>query len=228
MTTYAPESKPERADYAVEAMLKLARYLRVPGAYDVMVHISDDVSASASCLKMIAGAETIVGAQRVAFHQKKHSGIGGSLNHTLSSLSPDDIWLYTTDDWVLTAPLDLTKALRLMQGAPAYEMVRLGPIHPNVYCKTVFQQDIGWWLQLHEDMGGYVFATRPFLARVGPFQRRGFKEHCDAYECEKEYAEYVGSGSSELYDIAAVVDAQGLEGPWEHIGAVEVGDVYVP
>lgn len=151
-------------------------------------------------------------------------GIGGSLNRALTEVGDDDIWMYTTDDWVLTEKYDLTQATRLIRELN-YDYVRLGPPHPNIACTTRFQQGLGWWLDLAPECGGFAFATRPFLASkrfynvVGPF-----KEQRDAYECEKHYAREVQSVGY-LLNMAEVVNGS-LEGPWLHIGEVEVGDKF--
>jgi len=144
-----------------------------------------------------------------------HDGIGASLNRAVASLSRSEPWIYTTDDWLLTEPLGLRSPLRILQD---YDCVRLGPIHPNLFCTTKFEQGTGWWLELHANLGGFVFATRPFLANPSMINRVGpFDESLDSYEVERRY-------SLRFAAAGCTCAAMNLAGPWEHIGEYEVGD----
>lgn len=156
-------------------------------------------------------------------------GIGGSLNRALGLVGAGDPWMYTTDDWLLTGTYGIQQAVRLIREL-GYDYVRLGPPHPNVTCVTKFQQGLGWWLELVPQAPGYVFGTRPFLAHRRMVDYVGlFKERCDAYVCERDYADRVANKYSHMASdrLAEVVCQQGgLEGPWEHVGDFEVGDRY--
>jgi hypothetical protein len=162
---------------------------------------------------------------RIAGVTGPHNGIGASLNRAMTCLDPGEPWIYTTDDWKLPDGYDdsvnehinfeLAEWL-LTQG---YDMVRLGPMHPNLICVTKFTQGHGWWLDV-DPFNGYAFATRPFLAAPSLVEKIGpFKEGVDAYECEKDYADRIRQYTPDI-EIASVV----LHGPWEHIGEYEVGD----
>lgn len=151
-------------------------------------------------------------------------GLGGSLNRALGLVRPDSLWMYNTDDWVLEAEYDLTQAVRLIR-EHNYGYVRLGPPHPNVMCTTKFCQGLGWWLELMPWHGGFAFGTRPFLATRRFYEQvGGFKEQCDAYEVELDYCRRVQSKHEQLR-LAEVVSGS-LEGPWGHVGEVEVGRGY--
>lgn len=157
----------------------------------------------------------------------RHNGIGASLNRALQFVEKDEPWIYTTDDWKLPDMYDdsavesVNFELALWLLTQGYDVVRLGPIHPNLECTTMFQAGHGWWLDLHtsSQWGGFHFATRPFLAAPSLVQKVGpFEEGVDAYACEKDYSERVRDHGG--ISIAAI----NLAGPWEHIGEYEVGD----
>jgi len=151
-----------------------------------------------------------------------HNGIGSSLNRAINHLSvldPHEPWMYTTDDWLLTDNLDLTRAIQLLD--IGYDMVRVGPPHPNLECTIQFQAGIGWWLDIHTYLPatGFAFATRPFIAAPSLYRKIGaFKEGVDSYECERDYSDRVWDHGG--IKIAAVT----LHGPWEHIGEYAVGN----
>lgn len=210
MTTYNPEPEAPRFDYAARCLVAWHRYLRGPGAPPKYL-LADD--GSPHLLPLMGFAQIW---SDVTWTTGEHNGIGASLNRALDTLAPDEPWIYTTDDWLLTEPLDLALPLWLI--TQGYDIVRLGPIHPNLYARVKFTAGHGWWLDLDTFGGGYVFATRPFLAvpslleRVGPFQ-----EGVDAYVCERDYSDrFMHAGCK-----AAAIN---LAGPWEHIGEYEVGD----
>ena len=157
---------------------------------------------------------TVTGGERV--------GLGGSLNRALGLVEGSDLWMYTTDDWLLTEMYNLRQAVQLLV-EDGYDCVRLGPPHPNVAGQIKFRQGIGWWLELWPRCGYYTFATRPFVANRNFFDTVGpFKEQCDAYAMEKDYAERVVEDWYRV-SMAEVVNGS-LEGPWKHVGEVEVGD----
>lgn len=153
----------------------------------------------------------------------EHVGIGGSLNRTLREITTPAI-MYTTDDWLLTDWLNVHQALQLIE--KGYDFVRLGPIHPNLLCRTRFNVELGWWLDIDAANGGFAFATRPFVASRKLFDAIGpFKEGVDAYETEHDYSERVCDYSIRKRPIlCAQIGHISLSGPWEHIGEYEVGD----
>lgn len=206
MTTYAPENARERETYACRAFVSLAEYLQ--GA-NLQLHIADDGSFDDTYLLNILQSASQRWGRKSTKTNARRGGIGASLNAALNYID-DDLWLYTTDDWLLTRRLDLTKALKLLE--IGYDYVRLGPIHPHLACATEFNTDIGWWLRIHQKFGGFAFATRPFLAtkrfytRVGPF-----RERVDSYVCERDYADRVSE--IDTLSLAAV----NLAGPWDNL-----------
>jgi len=212
MTTYAPlgEVGEQRQKYAWQTIESLRVHLR--GA-NFRMHIADDGSAEQEFVKNLAGITCAYqGWQRAAsFTNAMRSGIGGSLNLALARLH-EDIWMYMTDDWLLTDALDISRAVDLIVRR-GYDYVRLGPIHPHLQCSTEFDQEIGWWLRIHQKWGGFCFATRPFLASKAFYKRVGdFKSKCDSYECEKDYNERVCA--IEELKLASIE----IHGPWKHVG----------
>jgi len=124
--------------------------------------------------------------------------------------------MYTTDDWLLTESLDLELPLWLLGPEVGYDLVRLGPIHPNLDCRTKFTAGHGWWLDV-DSRYGFAFATRPFLASPSLVQKIGpFDEGMNAYDTERQYSNRCAGN--------ILVAAINLAGPWEHIGEFEVGD----
>jgi hypothetical protein len=142
-----------------------------------------------------------------------HNGIGASLNRALRVVKDD--WIYTTDDWLLLDSLELDGPIQLLQ---SYDIVRIGPVHPNLRCITRFQEGIGWWLEIDLDSEGYPFGTRPFLARHDVIPRiLPLIEGTDSYEFEVWFNQRC---KEQNFKLAATT----LHGPWEHIGDYEVGD----
>lgn len=145
----------------------------------------------------------------------EHGGIGTSLNRALAKVQ--DLWIYTTDDWYLTSSLDMYVG-PAMQLTEYYDVVRLGPVHPNLTCVTRFQQGVGWWLDIDPRSGGYPFGTRPFMAKRRLIEQIGWlPENVDSYAFENWF-------NQRCIDLDLTVCAVGLHGPWEHIGDYEVGD----
>lgn len=210
MTTYNPEPDAPRNRYAQRCVRALEDNLRGADEYELIA--SDDGSPEPFAPRWNGGfwssCSVVTG---------PHNGIGASLNRALDGIVGP--WVYTTDDWLLTEALDLTLPLWLLAEG-GYDMVRVGPIHPNLTCKTQFTAGRGWWLELFPAFGGYCFATRPFLAAPRLVEKMGlFAEGLNAYETERLYAERCQKFFGSLR-FAAV----NLAGPWEHIGEYEVGD----
>lgn len=204
MTTYNPEPRAPRFDYARACIGALQANLRAPEP--IWIVVADDGSPSVDPILRIPDVRVVTG---------PHNGIGSSLNRALQWVEREP-WMYVTDDWLLTDTFDLTLPLWLL--GEGYDLVRLGPIHPNLMCNTRFTQGHGWWLDV-VPTPNYAFATRPFLASPTLVEKVGlFQMGTDAYECERDYAERVSAQGS--VRIAAI----NLVGPWEHIGDYEVGD----
>lgn len=165
----------------------------------------------------------VVGQDAVRLVTGPHNGIGASLNRALSYVAPGQPWIYTTDDWKLPDPnddsfyegLNLGQALQLIQ---RYDIVRLGPVHPNLKCTTKFEVGVGWWLEIDSRQEGYPFGTRPFLANYNVIRALGaFPEGTDSYVFENWF-------NQRCQDIGFSLASVALHGPWEHIGEYEVGD----
>lgn len=216
MTTYFPDGEVglARLNYAKQTLKSLIKNLQCELA--LRLHIADDSelgSPLAGELLASLGQQFAV----VTYKNSDHQGIGASLN--LAITSADDIWMYTTDDWLLTGKLNLDGPVALLETRD-YDLVRLGPIHPNLECVSRFDQNIGWWLDIHQHYGGFAFATRPFIAKRAMFEKIGpFDECTNSYETERLYAERVSKSTARLAYWGGV----DLAGPWEHIGDVNVG-----
>lgn len=144
-------------------------------------------------------------------------GIGTSLNLALEKV--DDLWLYNTDDWRLDDTLDLTGPIKLLRYRD-YDLVRLGPIHPDLRCTTRFDTSIGWWLDIDQCYGGFAFATRPFIATKNFYDKVGkFDEMLNSYETERLYAERVAKSTCKLAYWGGI----DLSGPWHHLGTESIG-----
>jgi hypothetical protein len=145
----------------------------------------------------------------------QHKGIGASLNLAMPYV--DDYWMYTTDDWLLTQPLDLTHAIGLLNAG--YDVVRLGPIHPFLWCLTQYTK-LGWHLDI-DTKWRYAFATRPFIASKSLVQKVGpFDENRNVYDTETLYSDRITKHGG----IKIAYDGNlSLPGPWQHIGVIEVG-----
>ena len=218
MTTYAPKGEVgvQRSRYAYQSVESLIRNLIVP--HNVRLHISDDGSYDQDYIHELASWASERWLTRSTMTNSLHQGIGASLNRSLAK-TVDDLWMYTTDDWLLTAPLDVTPAIKLLTRY-GYDYVRLGPIHPHLQCSTEFNTDVGWWLRIHQRWGGFNFATRPFIASRYFYQEVGpFKEMVDSYECEVDYSERVNM--KESLKLGCLPDIGGA--CWQHIGEVNVG-----
>lgn len=220
MTTYVPPDKPKRGDYSIEVLNSLIYNLVLPEP--VHFHIADDSPEDNPYIQDLASLWDEYDPHIPFDHyftvgRTGHRGIGASLNLAQDFIR-QNIWLYITDDWQLQTRLDLAPAVKLIDYG--YDLVRLGPIHPNLKCTTKFSEKLGWWLDI-DPTYGFAFATRPFLASDKFYKKVGpFKENCNAYQCEQDYAERVAKTDG----IAiAYLGSISLSGPWKHIGEVEVG-----
>lgn len=220
MSCYFPEDAPERQVYAKQVLRSLA----VDGllaSEPLRFIVADDSERDLDfvveeLLPLVSNRWNVSPIHSHSWHR----GIGASLNKALERVSSDNLWLYTTDDWLLTDYLELDGPARLLRNG--YDLVRLGPVHPDLTTITRFQAGLGWWLDLRQEYGGFAFATRPFIAtkqfveKVGPFD-----EGLNSYETERLYAERVAKRGDIKLAYWGGLD---LAGPWEHIGTVSVGE----
>lgn len=199
VTTYIPQGDigKRRFEYLFEAVYSLWEHL---SGNECKLHIADDseepglIDVSQFPLSLIS------------YSNSRHRGIGASLNKALEHVSGN--WMYTTDDWLLTNRLDVTSALKLLDYYK-YDVVRVGPLHPNLGCTTRFNQDVGWWLDIHN--GAFAFATRPFIATYDFYARTGkFMEQVDSYQCEVDYMKRAKGAK-----IAGIMEYHNI---WEHLG----------
>lgn len=222
MSCYFPDSVPQRRGYAKQALHGLLNNLY--SVDELRLIVADDTPegddlASSTALNLILDANGVWGSCGIQ-SRSYHHGIGASLNKALEGVADDGLWMYITDDWVLGATLSLQGPVRLLVDR-GYDVVRLGPIHPDLMCVTRFDQGIGWWLDIRQEYGGFAFATRPFVAtkafvaKVGPFD-----EGLNSYETERLYSERIGARGDVKLAYWGAVD---LAGPWTHVGLVDVG-----
>lgn len=214
MTCYFPQDAPQRKEYAKAALSSLLNGLIADEPLRFI--LSDDSEMAETELIRDMTSQAAIAWGKSVYSRSWHNGIGASLNKSLEHVH--DLWLYTTDDWVLTAGLDLAGPSKLLR--QGYDLVRLGPVHPDLQCITRFQANIGWWLDLRQEYGGFAFATRPFLATKAFYDKVGpFDEGLNSYETERLYAERVAKSTSKLAYWGAI----DLAGPWDHVGLVNVG-----
>lgn len=207
MTTYQPTGS-QRAKYMKLTVESLVKHLHAKEGFRLI--IADDGSPEQESNFLALQYVQHNGWSDSIITNALRTGVGGSLNLALSHVPAGGTWVYTCDDWLLEQDLDLTKAQQLLK---RYDCVRVGAIHPNITCYARFEQGVGWWLELDQAHGGYVFATRPFLATKGFYDKVGpFKDKCTSYDVETDYAERINSSDVRLAHVGL------LEGPFTHIG----------
>lgn len=210
MTTY-DDGNGLRFEYAKQCYAAWCAYSHNPWIASQHILVADDGSPNAHLLDEW-NMRAVTG---------PHNGIGASLNRALRTIVTEP-WVYTTDDWLLTGPIDLELPLWLLSAG--YDMVRLGPMHPNLHCTTRFTQGHGWWLDIDIASGGFAFGTRPFLAAPSLVNKIGlFDEGLDAYATEQRYAQRCAAFHADHPNALAFASVE-IHGPWEHIGDYEVGD----
>lgn len=213
MTTYEPGGG-YRAEYARLTLEALIQHLNFTGP--LSLHVADDGSPSKAFITPLINRAEKSWHNSASWSDACRGGIGASLNLAFQDINPGWLWFYITDDWVLTERLNLDIPVMLIEEL-GYDMVRLGPTHPNLCCETKFQEGIGWWLEVDTSQGGYAFATRPFVATKDFYDRIGpFDEGLDSYETERRYAERVCKQGARVACLH-------LDGPWTHIGIHTVG-----
>lgn len=218
MSTFAPNA--EREGYALRTLDSMIDNFRLEHPdFKLRLHVADDGSPSIGFIQELVRRAERAWYTPTSYTIAKRRGIGGSLNLALGEVGARDLWLYNTDDWVLTGPMVLDHAVHLIDEVN-YDYVRLLPLHPNLSGEVKFYTKIGWWLHLHND-SGYAFATRPFLANKKFYESIGpFDENLDAYETERLYAERTTRTAG--IRLAALAD---FHGAWLHIGDYQVGKI---
>jgi hypothetical protein len=217
MTTYFPDNAVgrERQEYARQCMWSLRL---LDSSESLRLHRADDGSDLPLDVDETRDLHTYWETHYTQTDAQRR-GIGASLNLALDAIQ--DLWLYTTDDWLLIKRLDLDGPIRLLRDR-GYDLIRLGPIHPGVHCIAKFEQNIGWWLDLQQSYGGFAFATRPFIATKQFYDKVGpFKEMCDSYEAERDYAARIEPLSNVRMAYWGGIS---LSGPWTHVGVVNSYD----
>lgn len=198
MTTFYPENNIGEARLAsAKSVVKSLNRNLIPNDICTLI-VADDSPTELGKLH----------SQELLFEYKNRSfsvigpnaGVGASINRALEFLNiwheEEWAWIYMPDDLMLTKPFDLTQAIKLI--AMGYDFVRLDLPHPNLVCRTKFQQDIGWWLNL-DLRCEYSFATRPTLISSKLTEKVGkFKEFADSYETELDYSHRVCDKSKYL------------------------------
>lgn len=221
MTTYFPDdpvgnTRVECAKRVVESMLK-----GIVCDEPICLLIADDGSPETRAVaihEMIRQADDYWETMS-KFTNAHRGGIGRSLNAALQKVDNDSLWMYNTDDWRLDDTLDLTGPIKLLRYRN-YDLVRLGPIHPDLRCMTRFDSSIGWWLDIDQQYGGFAFATRPFIATKAFYTKVGpFDERLNSYETERLYAERVARTTVKLAYWGGV----DLSGPFTHLGVESIG-----
>lgn len=222
MTSYMPDKA--RLECAKDAVTSLfgglittvdLHTMRQGGLERIAIHISDDGSPSDHYYDLVTCARYFP--WEVTASVSPRLGIGGSLNTAMKSISSDDLWLYTTDDWKLTDILNLDVPIRLLR-EQNYDYVRLGPIHAGLTGETRYAEGLEYWLHLHHSMGGFCFATRPFLATKAFYEKIGpFPEKLDAYDHERVYAERIRDAAWVNLAFAGRFDTRQQ---WKHLGDV--------
>lgn len=209
------DGKGFRSKYAVQTADSLFRNLR--SNEPMKLHIADDGSINSDFIEEIRNHPNAW--SEIGSTNANRRGIGASLNLALEQVSKDDLWMYTTDDWLLTHEFDIVRARKLIN--QGYDLVRVGPVHPNLSCTTMFNNRVGWWLDINPHNGGFAFGTRPFIATKEFYEKVGpFDEGLNSYEVERLYCERVAKTN-------ARIAALWLHGPWLHIGDYAVGHMNV-
>jgi hypothetical protein len=215
MTTYE-DGKGFRSKYAIQAADSLFTHLK--SSEPLKLHIADDGSINAEFIDHIRTMNNAW--PEIGSTNAERRGIGASLNLALEQVESDKCWMYTTDDWILTHDFEIQRAMKLINAG--YDLVRIGPVHPNLTCRTMFSTRIGWWLEILPQAGGFAFATRPFIATKKFYELVGpFDEGLNSYEVERLYCERAAKTNIRIA-------AMWLHGPWLHVGEYAVGHMDLP
>lgn len=204
MTTYQPTGS-QRAKYMKLTVESLVQNLK---GDEFRLIIADDGSPDQDTNFAMCRYVENHGWANPIITNALRAGVGGSMNLALNHV--DGLWIYTVDDWMLGRELNIEKARALLEW---HDCVRIGAIHPNITCYARFNERLGWWLELDQARGGFVFATRPFLATKQFYEKVGpFKDKCSSYDVETDYAMRINSSDVRIAHVGT------LEGPFIHIG----------
>lgn len=216
LSTWAPEGDTGelRMISAKKAVDSYNQFLHYEG--ELRLHFADDGSQQNGYPQSyLPFHHTRFGAP--TFTRQERRGVGASINAGFEkAFAEGGLAMYQQDDWALTAPLDLTPWVDLVQAHKYIGMMRLGPPHPWLTGEIIHDLR-GWFMKL--DKHHYAYGMRPalywpsFIEAYGPFA-----EGVNAFECERMYAE-------RFCEIPGPDIAYALPYPWEHVGRVEVGDV---
>lgn len=224
MTTYYP--KGDAGAQRLENAKKVLKSLRILDSFDgssrIMPNliIADDGSPTEHLNELIPYYPTHL----TQFVTGPHAGVGASINRALKVLDDtwkhDYAWIYMPDDLLLTRQINLLKASALFK---YYDFVRLDLPHPELFCKTKFEQDLGWWFELCYTNRDFVFATRPTLISSRVHHEVGlFKEMADSYEVELDYSRRVQAVNLKGALVCDVGDT------WQHLSTEKEAIGYLP
>lgn len=195
---------------AHENLSALIRYLKC-GNEAVRLHVADDGSSDKEYINTLMVRACNAWGTQPSFSDSGGAGLGAALNRAMEWVEPGDLWAYIPDDWCLTRHLYLDRAALFVR-VGGYDMVRLGPIHPDLACTTKYDATLGWWLEIHQSIGGLAFAMRPFLATPRLVVKCGEFPEVKPWE----YVEMAYAARIENSDIK--IASINMRGPWKHLG----------
>jgi hypothetical protein len=215
MTTYFPEGElgKRRLEHAKQTLYSLKKLVPHP-----FIIIADDTGTYQAVDELTRNTTytKVIG---------PHAGVGASINRGLNFLDSyykeqDYAWIYLPDDLWLIKEMDLTQAVNLLK---YYDYVRLDLPHPELFCKTKFEEGLGWWLELCHTNRDFTFATRPTLIKSSVHKEIGpWLEMADSYAVELDYSQRV---SKALLKGALVCD---MGNAWQHLSSDEDAVGYRP
>lgn len=205
----------QRTAYALRTVGSVLKNL---SGCELKWYVSDDGSPDAHheavLNSIVSQGGDLIGAHNLAVTY----GAGANLGLAeASKISPLTLWL--EDDWVLEAPLDVTRYLRTLIDCPEYAMIRLGYLNLGMYGKTVSCSDTLYWF-LNRGVGQYVYTGHPslrhsrFHAVYGPMPE-GLNPGETELKMSGRFSENKGPGI--LYPVE-----NGVWGPFVHIGTERV------
>lgn len=196
------------------AIASWERYLLYKG--DLFLHVADDGS-DRDLLRLVRPTKMFRG-NRITSTQQQRCGVGASLNAGFAEgFRHSPIVAYFVDDWALTAPLDITPWVELLDREQDVGMLRLGPpIAPMSGALRVFPEGHH---ALEVGKEGFGFCHRPALYHKRMIETYGwFSEDVDAVKCEADYvAKFNGvQGPGIIY---------ALPHPWEHLPSFKLSNL---
>lgn len=195
---------------AHENLSALIRYMK-SGDEKLRLHVADDGSRDKEYINTLMARACSAWGTQPSFTDSEGRGLGASLNLAMEWIEPKDLWVYIPDEWCLTRHLYIDRAAKFLRVAD-YDFVRLGPINPGLACTTRYDEKLGWWFDLHQSIGGYAFAMRPFLTTPRlVIKCGGFSENLEDIYTESEYASRVANSDLKMASI-------NMRGPWKNLG----------